>query len=225
MAKVATRQSNIELLRCVLMLMVVVSHFVDHNILNKADPVAMGDDNFYVSHLMNSLCICAVNCFVVISGYFTIKLSLRRITLFLLPIVFYQLLFSLVFYPSNHTITFSPFRYWFVAPYVVLILLSPFLNCGLEKISEKGLRNIIVVMLLLFVLPIVSITGQNGRNVFMFILMYLSGYYIRHYYARKVHWGGVSFVVRFIGDISVYRGDSIRENGAKPRICHHVILL
>ena len=188
MRKSVIRQSNIELLRCVLMFMVVVSHFVDHNILEKNTPVELGGDNFIVSHLLNSLCICAVNCFVLISGYFTIKLSLRRILLFLIPIAFYQFLLSVVFYPFNHSISISPFRYWFVSPYVGLMLLSPLLNKGLEQLSWKGLRNIICVLLLLFVLPVISVSGQNGRNLFMFILMYLTGYYIRHYYSKNSQW-------------------------------------
>ena len=40
------RQSNIELLRCVLMYMIVVLHFVAHNLLNKDNPAVLGDKNF-----------------------------------------------------------------------------------------------------------------------------------------------------------------------------------
>ena len=56
------------------MFLIVVSHFVAHNILdrNLENPISIGDMNYISSNLLLSASIGAVNCFVIISGYFTI---------------------------------------------------------------------------------------------------------------------------------------------------------
>lgn len=67
------RNSNIELLRLLLILFVVLLHFNNENmggafVLVKDIPIT----NF-VLNVFESFCIGAVNCFMIVSGYFLLK--------------------------------------------------------------------------------------------------------------------------------------------------------
>lgn len=177
---VVGRNSNIELLRCVLIFMVVINHFIGHNIHAENRLVQLGELNFVSSNILMSFVECAVNCFVLISGYYTIKLSLRKLALFVLSIVFYEVVIHICYYPITRTLFFFPLQYWFVRPYIGLMLIAPLLNKGLEFMSAKNLRNLLLIAVIVFILPIVSYTGNLGRNFLMFVLLYLTGNYLHN---------------------------------------------
>lgn len=88
-----TRNSNIELLRLVLMAFVVLLHFNNDTMggafaLVKELPV----DNA-VLRLLEAFCICAVNCFMIVSGYFLYendKVKFGKILDILLIVIFYR---------------------------------------------------------------------------------------------------------------------------------------
>lgn len=182
------RQSNIELLRCFLMLLVVIEHFIFHGILRSEDPINFGDPNFLSSNLLASFCIGAVNCFVLISGYFGIKFTLRKFVLFLLPIFFYEVLMSAGWFPYRHHISFTPFNYWFVRSFVALMLLSPLLNKALESISKRQLQFLLVLLIFVFIVPMQSFSGNGGRNPFMFVILYITGFYVRNHCSLRGNW-------------------------------------
>lgn len=71
------RNSNFELLRIILMVFVVILHY---------NNVEMGGAlgyttgiNKIVSHFIEAFSICAVNCFVMISGYFMVDSFNRKV--------------------------------------------------------------------------------------------------------------------------------------------------
>lgn len=89
------RNSNIEFLRIILILMVLTMHFINSEMGGGANY------NFYVSNnkillqLLNSLSVCAVNCFMIISGYFLAynkKVKLWKVLELLLIVIFYRLI-------------------------------------------------------------------------------------------------------------------------------------
>ena len=108
------RLSNIELLRILLMYMVVILHFVGHNALSANNEFHLVDKNWISANLLESFSCCAVDCFVLISGYFTIRFRLSKLVVFLLPIAFYELCISILFYRYYGTISYTPFNYRFV---------------------------------------------------------------------------------------------------------------
>jgi len=65
------RDSNFELLRIVLIVMVICSHYLVFgralNNLNSSDP------NFYIAYTLESSIIVAVDCFILITGFFQIN--------------------------------------------------------------------------------------------------------------------------------------------------------
>lgn len=64
------RNSNIELLRIVLMFMVILLHFNNGSMGGAFNYVTDVQINSFILYLLESFSICAVNCFMVISGYF-----------------------------------------------------------------------------------------------------------------------------------------------------------
>lgn len=78
------RDSSIELLRLFLMLMIIIHHSIVHGmglrglVLENALPMHFTASEKPVATIINCFCICAVNCFVLISGYFSIKTTIKK---------------------------------------------------------------------------------------------------------------------------------------------------
>lgn len=174
------RQSNIELLRIAIMFMVVVLHFVGHNVLSSDQTFHLADKNWVSANILESICVCAVDCFILISGYFTIKYSLRKVVLFLLPIAFYEFMLSIIFYNHYHTVSLTPFNYWFVRQYFLLMLIAPFLNAGLSALGKVRTAYLCIVCIILSYCKTPMSDGA-GKTFQVFILLYAIGYYLGHY--------------------------------------------
>lgn len=190
------------------MFLIVVTHFVGHNILSssRTNQLSPGEMNYFSSNFLFSISVGAVSCFVIISGYFQIKFSLRKLVLFVLPIIFYEFLFGLLFVNIKSQ-TLSLLNYWFVRYYLALMIMSPIINYGLIHLKEIEIRIILILSFVFFILPISSISGNRGMNIYMFILMYIIGYYIRNYVNLSWSWGG--YFLSFLCSVALILGETI----------------
>lgn len=68
----AKRQANFELLRIVAMLMIIVLHYLNKGGL-LVDYTSDRTGVNYAAHLAEAFCIVAVNCYVLLSGYFLVE--------------------------------------------------------------------------------------------------------------------------------------------------------
>ena len=210
------RNSNIELLRIVSMLMVVVLHFNNNGantgIVNMPEVLT---ERLTWGFLVESLCLVAVNCFVLISGYFAIKLKVRSLLKFYLQ-CFIIGLFSYLFYIGlsggfstwqsaeglftmkiliERLLAFTHNGWWFVVSYVGLMLLSPLLNSAVDNMTRKRfLHSLIlfsIVILYLGWYQKVEVTNY-GNSLISFIWIYLLGRYIGKHVQiesiRKYRW-------------------------------------
>ena len=210
------RNSNIELLRIVSMLMVVVLHFNNNGantgIVNMPEVLT---ERLSWGFLVESLCLVAVNCFVLISGYFSIKLKVRSLLKFYLQ-CFIIGLFSYLFYIGlsggfytwqsaeglftmkiliERLLAFTHNGWWFVVSYVGLMLLSPLLNSAVDNMTRKRfLHSLIlfsIVILYLGWYQKVEVTNY-GNSLISFIWIYLLGRYIGKHVQiesiRKYRW-------------------------------------
>lgn len=154
------RNSNLELLRIVCMLFIICHHWIVFILDNCGYHVPLGDTKQdYTSVFLNSFFIIGVNCYVLISGYFGIKLSWKPIKKIVGACLFYGALcyfISLAIPPFNSE-GFSfltllermyPGNWWFLMEYIVLILLSPMLNKSIENIDSKTFRLYIILLLI-----------------------------------------------------------------------------
>ena len=187
------RNSNIELLRIICMLMVMLLHF--NNLGANYGLLGMNKQlNFqYINgYLIESLCIVAVNCFVLISGFFGINLKLRSLLKLYLQCFFIGLVSYLLYVYistdsfngeifSNLIFAFSHNRWWFVVSYLGLMLISPLLNSAVASMSKKQL----LFSLLGFSISLIYFGWfhnlepiSNGYSLIFLIFLYLVGRYI-----------------------------------------------
>lgn len=131
--------------------------------------------------LRESTSICAVDCFVLISGYFGIKWKFKSFFNLLFQIFFYSLGIYLVVIACGivdwnlksflmRFACLSMSSWGFVVSYVILYFCSPVLNAFAEKYSSKELFGYIVVFVL--ALNIVSFTANSA---FTYAVVYLIG--------------------------------------------------
>lgn len=146
------RESNMELLRIVSMLFVLVVHF-------DGATVGLPQPHGNLSDLsardvwclaVESLAIVGVNCFTLISGYFGIRTSWRSASAFLFQCLFYAVGIATVLHllrPDAVTaemwlqswMILSHTDLWYVPAYFGLMLLAPLLNAGCRHITTKNL--------------------------------------------------------------------------------------
>jgi len=184
------RNQGIDLLRIVLMVMVVIFHFVSFGNLNFNDPVKLNEPNFLQSHFLASFTVVAVNCYVMISGYVRIRPCPGKLALILIPVCFYDVIIGSFFSISQHGLRVSDilFRipnsitetYWFVETYIVLFLISPFLNRMLNHLTMRSHVSIILLGCFLFyVLPMSTFfdltRGDRGFGIENFVMLYVTG--------------------------------------------------
>jgi surface polysaccharide O-acyltransferase-like enzyme len=195
------RQSNFELLRGVLMFMVIGFHVIGRGILDKDSPVPIGSTNYFNGNLLESFFVMAVDCFILISGYWGIRASFKKLLTLYLPILFYSIILYLIIGYLNSDfdlnsflyfcIPFTSAKWWFVAQYILLFLFSPLLNKILTNIKKRELESALLIGGFLFVLlptftPFSLTRHDRGFGIINFILLYLVGYYLRHFWNKNL---------------------------------------
>lgn len=195
------RQTNIELLRVIAMFMVVVLHCnAFGKNMQQTDLLTL---NWFGVYFLEFLSIVAVNCYVLISGYFLITSEFRWRKLFTiwLQILFYSISFYCIIGPiygwgSMFTLIYSVFpvaskSYWFATTYIVLYILSPFLNVAIRSMSKSQLQCCILVLLTTFSLWssifsfVTTLDPTNGYGIIWFVTLYFVAAYMRIYQPYK----------------------------------------
>lgn len=206
--KKSVRDSNIELLRILAILGVIILHYNNDTMGGGFAYVAKGSINRIALYGLESLCICAVNLFVLITGFFSCnakRADLKKVAALLIQVSIFRTvpyLFTLAqgapFSVKDLLVTLLPAN-WFVMLYVGLYLLSPYINVLLHQLSDKNKRTLLIVSFVLFSIwpslvtllesyllyPVnglntVALTGgDSGYTLVQFLLMYLIGAYIR----------------------------------------------
>ena len=146
------RMANLEVLRCVAMMMVVVLHYLGKGGLlpDLTAPLSVQD---MAAWLLEAFCIVAVNVYMMISGYFLCESSfkLSRLLTLWLQLWLYSVGIGVLavvtgIFPaaevSTHyylTLLFpvTMGHYWFLTAYVFLYILLPFVGIGLRRMTKQ----------------------------------------------------------------------------------------
>jgi len=196
------RLANFELLRLIAMLMVIALHYFYYSgmLPTLIDHL---EGQHILALILESFCIVAVNVFVMISGYFMVlsRFKFRRFFRLVCQVLFYTLLIPLVLSIFGlpviaeqdglygmilYLLPISTVHYWFITAYLLLYLISPFLNAAFEKIEKIKLQKIIFILLIIFCgiksfIPVMLNLDSFGYDFGWFICLYLVGAYIRIY--------------------------------------------
>lgn len=185
------RLSNIESLRLFSMFTIVLYHLTD-----KA--LELHGDSILLSILFN-ITHWGVPVFILISGYFFVKLTAKKIFGFYTQCVIWLMLSHLVSvllgfnYLSSSTLLqclfpFSCSNLWFIKYYFFLMILSPIINSGIEKTDSKHLyilNMILVFSVLYFSLIWNSDVIAAGKSIYYFVVLYITGASIRRFVESK----------------------------------------
>ena len=211
------RTSNFELLRLVAMFLVLTLHGYG---------VALGlpsKEDFQISPLsasartiIESFSIVCVNVFVLISGWFGIKPSIKGLAYFIFQCLFFSICVTVVapLLGIGDSLSLSDiggmffigkYYYWFVRCYLCLYILAPVLNAFIQSAGKKTF--IIVLAGFFAIQTIYGWTGSmndfdRGYSVLSFVGLYLLARYVKLY-------GGELFRLNKWADLAIYIGLSL----------------
>lgn len=147
--KIKGRDSNMELLRIVAMLLVMMVH-ADFRAL----PVPSCEETHtdmlssFLRFFTEGASIICVNVFILLSGWYGIRFKVSRLAEFLFQVLFFGVVCCLVYVIFNpgkvgvveaiaNIFLFKGWAYWFVKAYLGLYILSPVLNAFVKAVSQK----------------------------------------------------------------------------------------
>lgn len=188
------RNCSLDLLRIISMLMILTLHY-----LGKGNALAVQSNMRYIVWFMEIACMISVNLYVLISGYFLIdsKFKIKKFIKLWIEVLFYSITMFIVAIISCKGIpsygigaTFLPISlkiYWFITVYLLMYLLSPYLNILIKGMNQKSHTlliaiNVFIFSVMVLILPegaLLDIT--NGYGIIWFIILYLVAAYIRKY--------------------------------------------
>lgn len=210
------RQANIELLRIVAMLMVVVLHYL----IKGEAAVSLAVDSSAVNvvlWLVKALCIVTINVYVLISGYFLLeaKWKISRLISLWLQTLCYSVGVPLVclclrigeveqwglYDWINVLLPVQMEHYWFITAYVVLYLFVPVLSAGVKHMTKKQHELVIAGLLLVFsipktIIPIYIPIDRYGYDFGWFMCLFMIAAYIRLY--------GIPFFNKNVKSVAAY---------------------
>lgn len=195
------RLANIELLRIIAMIFVVLLHYLGKG----GTLLPWGDANFttntWISWFLQAFAMVAVNVYVLIAGYFLAdsRFKINRVLKIWLQIFFYSAgvwlvllalgevadMYSNAYWVSNFLLPVTGQHYWFASVYIFMCLLAPFMGIAARKMSKKQLLTCIAVMLILFsrvwriILPMSTPIDDRGYGILWFMTLFMIAAYIK----------------------------------------------
>ncbi len=210
------RSANLDLLRILSMLLIVLLHTVDHSgVLENA--ANCGTGMYFYIRFAYMLCQVCVNLYVMLSGYFMItsKFRLHKLVTLWMETAFYafslKLLFMIVgldtFSITSLVSCLVPLftgRYWFLTIYVGMYLISPFLNLFIRAMTRRQHTLLVILLFCLFCLwssvhpAFAGVNSGGAWGLAWFVVLYITAAWFRlHYTPNRKHIGliAVFFVI------------------------------
>lgn len=190
------RLSNFELLRIVCMLMICLLHahtFVSGNptkteIVNSPLPSFLRVFIYYLT-------IVSVDVFVLISGWFGIRFSLKKLSSLLFQVLFFVVVGGIICFDQLQHLSIGGIlgafvmgnsEYWFIKVYLLLMLFIPIINSYIENTSKKQFKFVLLggFAFLFFygwLFPDSTDWILHGYSFPCFVYLYILGRYLRLY--------------------------------------------
>lgn len=190
------RNSSIELLRIISMLMIVFCHFAYNGGFQWENSTITITRLWYNFIIMGGKV--GVDIFILISGFFLINqkkeiFQFKKILKFWGQLFFYSVILSLIYCIINKNqfsikliiksffpITFS--TWWFASCYFVLYLFHPFLNKLLHNLDKKTYQYLLILAVVCWsIIPTLTTSQFQSNSLLWFITLYSIAGYIRIY--------------------------------------------
>lgn len=196
------RNYGIDLLRVISMFYVVVLHTLGIGGILNADEI--GPSQFRISNFLEAWAFCAVDIFALISGYVSYRENGKKVNVsgwivMWFQVVFYNVGGALVHkmidpsavsasYIKGRFLPLTYGSYWYFNAYTGLLVLMPLLNAGLNHCSEKTLKRITAIIIILFSLMNLRRDRfglEGGYSVLWIVSLYLLGAMIKKFGMEK----------------------------------------
>lgn len=196
------RESNIELLRIVTMLLLMGVHanYVALGTPNASD-IIENPTNAFFRILTENICIVGVNVFVLISGWFGIRYKAKGLCNLLFQCLFFSIAVYIIYFITgrvefNRINIMSSFllyknAYWFVWAYLILYVIAPMLNTFIEYSDRKTFkRTLIMYWTIEMTVYLFTSCGyfNSGYSPLHFIGLYLLSRYYNLYVKNYNKW-------------------------------------
>lgn len=193
------RQSNLEILRIISMILIVMSHCDEIFGLSNLYSTSLGINKIITDwlHIGGQI---GVGCFVLISGYFMVEqnVSAKKMLKLVGEVWFYTIGIWIIWLVYNAyqgqvviresfieaVYAFLPVlfsHYWFVTAYMILMVLSPVINRLIYSLDSECYKRFLVSILVIFVILIGGIPNvlnnmTKGRMLPVLIMYFIAGY-------------------------------------------------
>lgn len=193
------RLVSLDILRIISMCMIITLHYISYSNINEG--VIPISKIGIVNTVLRSICNVAVNCYVLISGYFCIhsKFKLSKVFKLVVEVFVYSFSIYIIMLLTNQLkfdvktaiMNFFPTltrQYWFVTTYIGVYIISPLLKIITDRISQMehyttifiGFFMLVVYYNFFFFCDNLNFGGATG--IVWFIYLYLCAIYIKKYY-------------------------------------------
>ena len=191
------RDSNFELLRIVAMMLVMLVH-ANYLSLGNVTQAELHTTPFtgVLRIVCEQLCIVSVNLFVLLSGWFGIRPTVKKFASLLFQILFIGLAsvevcrLAGVLVPARafNDLLYFGASYWFVPAYLILFCIAPVLNAYCERASKREFATLLAgyfVMEMLFGWLTYDYGNfSRGYSAMSFIGLYLLAQFVRRHGER-----------------------------------------
>lgn len=177
--------------------------------------------------IIESISVVCVNIFVLISGWFGIRPTFRGLFAFIFQCIYFlsgTYIVTCSIGISEFSLTglkgclfLLPSTNWFLRAYIGLYILSPILNIFLDKISNKGLLQFLIVFYVfqtVYGCTNISEFINWGYSTFSFIGLYCLARYVRYCISDKYKTvGWILIICIFINSLLFYISCYLKKDG------------
>lgn len=224
MSKIKLRDSNLELYRIIVMMLIIAHHYVvNSGLTSLGGPISANPTSARSLFLLffGAWGKTGINCFVLITGYFMCKsqITLKKFLKLFLQVMFYKILINSIFWILSYEpltiqglakalIPIRTLGKGFPAAYLLFFLFIPFLNILVNNMNEK--QHILLLILLSFTyifLGTVPFFSVTMNYVSWFMVLYIISSYIRLYpkkiFSNGKMWGWICLLLIIIASLSL----------------------
>ena len=192
LAEKFNRESNLELLRIIAMLFIIMHHYAIYSEFNFTNNLTL---NKIIIDTFAAFGKLGVILFIMISGYFYDKSGFKgkKVINLLAKVWIYAIIGLIIGIIANSNLlsyitilksimptTFG--LYWFASCFIIIYLFSPFIKRIVQNVEQTNFRNFLLLMI--FIWGIVTLIPETKTfyNDFIYLIMiYLLGIYLKKY--------------------------------------------
>ena len=187
------RNTNIEILRLILMIYICCWHVIVHGFnfkfIGLSDTFNIYGNNLHLLTFLASLFSPSVYCFMFISGWYGIHFSTKKYIQFaVLGISCFICSLTIRYFWTGevtireiltHIFPIASGKWWFLSDYIKVYLIAPFIDKGFNHLENCTIKKIIIIMSFIEIGSFVNLVPGYGLSFYGLLYIYILARYIR----------------------------------------------